>query len=145
MYVVNEERRNPIDFGSKVKVILGTLCIKPFGHNTDYSFSPITLKLLMEVVDDERRSLIDFGLDMGFNSKFKVKVNFGALCIKPCRHDTDFTMFTALTNCEWWKEEPCWFWIVGSKVNVCLWNLVRIIKTRQFLPDHFWNLNVCFW
>ena len=68
MYVVNEERRNRIDFGSKVKVIFGTLCIKPFGHNTDDSFSPITLKLLMEVVDDERRSLIDFGFDMGFNS-----------------------------------------------------------------------------
>ena len=54
----------------------------------------------MEVVDDERRSLIDFGFDMGFNSKFKVKVNFDTLCIKPCRHDIDFTMFTALTNCE---------------------------------------------
>ena len=100
MYVVNEERWYPIDLGSKVKVILGTLCIKPFGHNTDYSFSPITFKLLMEVVDDERRSLIYFGFDIGFNSKFKVKVNFGTLCIKPCRHDTDFTMFTALTNCE---------------------------------------------
>ena len=79
MYVVNEERRNPIDFWSKVKVILGTLCIKPFGHNTDYNFSPITLKLFMEIVDDERRSLIDFGSDMGLNSKFKVKVNFGTL------------------------------------------------------------------
>ena len=77
MYVVNDERRNPIDFGSKVN--LGTLCIKPFGHNTDYSFSPITLKLRMEVVVDERRSLIDFGSDMGFNSKFKVKVNFGTV------------------------------------------------------------------
>ena len=61
MYVVNDERRNPIDFGSKVKVNLGALCIKPFGPNTDYSFSPITLKLCMDVVDDERRSLIDFG------------------------------------------------------------------------------------
>ena len=58
MYVVNDERRNPIDFGSKIKVNLGALCIKPFGPNTDYSFSPITLKLCMDVVDDERRSLI---------------------------------------------------------------------------------------
>ena len=61
MYVVDDERRKPIDFGSKVKVNLGTLCIKPCWHNTDYNFSPITLKLCMEVVDDERMSLTDFG------------------------------------------------------------------------------------
>ena len=55
----------------------------PFGHDTDYSFSPITFKLHMGVVDDEKRNPIDFG--PGSN----VKVTFSTLCIKPCGHDTD--------------------------------------------------------
>ena len=47
--------------GSKVKVNCGTLCIRPCGHDSHYSFCPITFKLHMEVVDDERRNPIDFG------------------------------------------------------------------------------------
>ena len=45
--------------GSKVK--FGTLCIRTCEHNTDYNFSPITFKIHMQVVDDERRNPIDFG------------------------------------------------------------------------------------
>ena len=33
--------------GSKVKVNSGTLCIRPCGHDSDYSFCPITFKLHM--------------------------------------------------------------------------------------------------
>ena len=33
--------------GSKVNVIVCTRCIKPWGHDTDYSFCQITFKLLM--------------------------------------------------------------------------------------------------
>ena len=33
----------------------------PCRHNTDYSFSLITVKLHMKVVDDEKRNPIDFG------------------------------------------------------------------------------------
>ena len=33
--------------GSKVKVNFGTLCIRPCGQDTDYSFCPITFKLHM--------------------------------------------------------------------------------------------------
>ena len=47
--------------GSKVKVNCGTLCIRPCGHDSDYSFCPITFKLYMYVVDDEGRTPIDFG------------------------------------------------------------------------------------
>ena len=36
------------------------LCIRPCGHNTDYSLSSITFKLHMSVVDDEGRNSIDF-------------------------------------------------------------------------------------
>ena len=43
MWVVDGERRNPIDLESKVKVYFGTLCIRPCGHDTDYSIFPITL------------------------------------------------------------------------------------------------------
>ena len=46
-----------LDQGAKVKVNFGTLYIKPCGHDTDCSFYPITFKLHMQVVDDERRNL----------------------------------------------------------------------------------------
>ena len=32
----------------------------PCGHDTDYSFCPITFKFHMHTVDDERRNPIDF-------------------------------------------------------------------------------------
>ena len=32
----------------------------PCGHNADYSFSPITFKLNMQVVDDERKNPVNF-------------------------------------------------------------------------------------
>ena len=64
MHVYHDERRMPIDFnvtGSKVKVNFGTLCIIHCGHNSNYSFCPITFKLHMHVYHDERRNPIDFG------------------------------------------------------------------------------------
>ena len=48
--------------GIKGQGQLGTLCIKTCGHNTDYSFCPITFKLHMYIVHDERINTIDFGL-----------------------------------------------------------------------------------
>ena len=47
--------------GSNVNVNFGTLCIRPRGHDTNYSFCPITFKLNMYVVGDERRNPIDLG------------------------------------------------------------------------------------
>ena len=52
--------------GSKVKVNFGkvnfgTPYIKPCGHDSDYSFCPITFKLHMHICHDERRKPIDFG------------------------------------------------------------------------------------
>ena len=44
------------------RVRVSVCCMLPCGHNTDYSFCPITFKLQMQVVDDERRNSIDFGL-----------------------------------------------------------------------------------
>ena len=63
MQIVDDEKRNPIDFGSKVN--FNTLCIKCCGHDTDNSFCPITFKLHMHVMDDERRNPIDFGSTLG--------------------------------------------------------------------------------
>ena len=40
---------------------LGTLLLKPCGHDTDYSYCPLTSKLHILVFDDERRVPIDFG------------------------------------------------------------------------------------
>ena len=46
--------------GSKVKVNFGTLYIKPCGHDSDYSFCPITYTLHMHIHHDKRRNPIDF-------------------------------------------------------------------------------------
>ena len=35
--------------------------VLPCGHDSNYSFCPITLELHLSVVDDERRNPIDFG------------------------------------------------------------------------------------
>ena len=59
MQVVDDERRNPIDFGSRGQRSTLALCIKPCGHDTDYSFCPITTKLQMHIADDDRRNPID--------------------------------------------------------------------------------------
>ena len=56
--------------GSKVKVNYGTLCnnlvgmiqTTVFTHNKDHSFCQIIFKFHMQVVDDERRNPINFGL-----------------------------------------------------------------------------------
>ena len=74
--------------GHGVKVNFGTPCIKPCGHHTDYRFSPITLKLHMQVVDtsNKRRNPIDFGS--------RTKRSTLALCIKPCEHDIDYSPIT---------------------------------------------------
>ena len=70
--------------GSKVKVNFGTLCIRPCGHDSDYSFCPITFKFHMHIYLHERRNPIDLGS--------KVKVNFGSLCIRPYGHNTDYSL-----------------------------------------------------
>ena len=65
MHIVDDERRNPIDIGSRGQRSRSTLalcCMKPFGQDTDYSFCPIIFKLHMHIVDNERRNPIDFGL-----------------------------------------------------------------------------------
>ena len=54
MYVVDDKRRKPIDFGLEAQSLK---------HSTAYCFTPITFKLHMYVVDDKRRKPIDFGLE----------------------------------------------------------------------------------
>ena len=66
MHICHDERRNPIDFGSRGQRSMSTLAlctyyIKPCGHDSDYSFYPITFKLHMHIRHDERRNPIDFG------------------------------------------------------------------------------------
>ena len=65
----------PLIAESKVDVNIGTLCISPCGHDTDYSYSPISFRLHMSVVDDERRNPIDFG-SWGHRSRSSL-----ALCV----------------------------------------------------------------
>ena len=56
-------------------------------HDTDYSFCPITFKLHMHVVDNERFWVIES------NSK----VNFWTLLVKPCGHNTGYS-FCPITS-----------------------------------------------
>ena len=70
--------------GHEVKVNFGTLYIKPCGHDSDYSFCPITFKLHMHICHDERRNPIDF-------TGSKVKVNFGTQYVIPCGHDSNYS------------------------------------------------------
>ena len=59
MHIVDEERRNPIDFRSRGQRSRSSLYIKSRGQDTDYTFCQITFKLHMQVMDDERRNPID--------------------------------------------------------------------------------------
>ena len=63
MHIYHDERRNPVDFGSRGQRSRSTLalCIRPCGHNSDYSFCTITFKLHMHIHHDERSNPIDFG------------------------------------------------------------------------------------
>ena len=59
---MDDERMNPSDFwlwGQRSRAY--TLCIRPCGHNTDYSFCLLTLKPHMYIVHDERRNPINLG------------------------------------------------------------------------------------
>ena len=60
----------------------GQLC--PPARGCHALFCPITVKLHMQVVDDEEEPYWFWVMGS------KVKVNFRSLCIKPCGHDTDY-------------------------------------------------------
>ena len=103
--------------GSKVKVNFGTICTRPCGHDSDYSFCLITFKLHMQVVDDERRNPIDCG-SRGQRSRSTLD-----LCIRPCGHDSDYsfcpiTFQSSHVICGWWEEEHYWFLVTRSMVKV---------------------------
>ena len=92
------------------------MCIRPCGQDTNCSFSPISFKLHMSVVDEERRSPIDFG------SQRKGQL-WHFVYIKPCGHDTDYIFLpahfqTSPKSCWWWDVEHYWFWVAGSKFKV---------------------------
>ena len=44
MYIVGDKSRNLVDFGLKFKVKFDTLPVKPYGHDIDYNFYPITFQ-----------------------------------------------------------------------------------------------------
>ena len=95
MQVVDDERRNPIDFGSWGERSRSTLalCIKPAWQDTDYSCCQITFKLHMQVVDDERRNPIDL------ESWGRRSSKLWHLCIKPYGHHTLFILDHGVKCC----------------------------------------------
>ena len=83
MYFAYDERRNPIDFGSRGQRSRSTLTLCLWNlvgkiQTTVFalSLSNYTCQLLM----------------MRGGTLLKVKVNFGTLCIRPWGHDADFSL-----------------------------------------------------
>ena len=109
MHIHHVERRNPIDFGSRGQLLWGDIVTRrswvvgwvsgfvsawvrptlPCGHDSDYSFCPITFKLHMHSYHDERRNPIDEEPYWFWVTGSKVKV--GTLCIRPCGHNSDYS------------------------------------------------------
>ena len=58
LLILGQGSKVKVNFG---KVNFGTLYIKPCGHDSDYSFCPITFKLHMHIRHDEKKNPIDFG------------------------------------------------------------------------------------
>ena len=72
--------------GSKVKVNFGTLCIRPCGQDTDYSFVSSHFQTTHVGCGWWGEEPYWFWV-----TGSKVKVNIGTLCIRPCGHDTDYS------------------------------------------------------
>ena len=104
--------------GQGVKGSISTLalCIKPCGHDTDYSFCRITFKLHMQVVDDERRNPIDFwsgvkGQGQLWHSVYKTLWARCRLHFSPITSKLHMQVVDG-------ERRDYWFWVTGSKVKV---------------------------
>ena len=109
---MDDEKRNPIDFGSRGKSQLGTLCIRLWDtiQTTVYSqpLSNFTCKLCM----------MRGGTLLIWGHGSKVNVNFGPLCLRPCGHDTEYSFAQSLSNftCESWMIRGGTLLILGHGV-----------------------------
>ena len=135
--------------GSKVKVNFGTLCIRPCGQDTDYSFFPITFKTSHVSYGWWEEELYWFWV-----TGSKVKVNFCTLCIRPCGQDTyyRFSPITQTSHCNLWVMRGGTLLILGHGVKgqgqlwhsvyKALWAQYRL----QFMSIHFQTSHVgCRW
>ena len=101
----------------KGQVNFDTLCIRPCGHDTDYSFYQITFKLYMYVAYDERRNPIDFGSQVKSQGQLWHSV-YKTLWTRYRLQFLSHHFQTSHVGCGWWGEEPYWFWVTGSKFKV---------------------------
>ena len=149
---------NPIDFGgqrSKVKVTIDIYVHKLVNTKKTVVMLSLFIKLGRHVNHGERMNSIDFG---GHRSKVKVIKGITDKCgvrgmlgfalfyfksvlsVSNLVNNTDCT-FSPITfklymylSCAWREEEPYWFWVIGSKVNV---NFVTLcMKTRGHDTDY---------
>ena len=116
--VVDNERRNPIDFGSWGQMSRSTLtlCLHNFvGTMQTAVFSPISFILHMELWMMRGGTLLIWG------HVIKDQGQFDTLCIKLCGHHTDCTFYQSLSNftCKLWtmRGEPYRFLVTGPKVK----------------------------
>ena len=121
----------------------------PCGQDSNYSFCPITFKLHIKVVDDERRNPIDFG-SQGQRSRSTL-----ALCVWDRVNTIQTTVFVqSLSNftCKllMMRGGTLLIWGHGVKGQGQLWHSVyKTLWTRyrlQFLPNHFQTSHLsCGW
>ena len=120
--------------GSTVKVNICIMCIWPCEHKTHYSLSPITFKLQMSVVHDERRNSIDFG------SKVKVNLSIVYKTFGHYRLQYFSNHFpTSHVSCRSWEEEPYWFWVKGQgQLWRCVYKTLWVDTDYSFLHISCW-------
>ena len=135
--------------GSNVKVNFCTLCLRPCGHDSDYSFLPNHFQTSHVSCGWWEEEPYWFWVRGS-----KVKVNFGTLCIRPCGHNIDYSFAQSLSNftCKLWMMRRGTLLILGHGVKGQgqLWH--SMFKTLwagyrlQFLLNHFQTSHVsCGW
>ena len=115
---------------SKFKFNLGTstVSVKPCGHNTDYSFGPITSKLHKQVLGEERKHH-DFGLrSQSSRSTFALILWLWHLVVD-CFLPNHFQILHASCSCR--EVEPYCF---SSRVKVIIYTLLKFCPITSKPP-----------
>ena len=101
--------------GSKVKVNFGTLCIRPCGHDTDYSFCPITFRCRVWMMMGETLLILGHGI-----------IGQGQLC-PPCEGMPPFALSSYFML---WGKKKCVF-------TVTCWKKLGSVVQKQFFFLNF--------
>ena len=131
---MDDERRNPIDFGHG---------FKGQGQLWHSVYKTLWAQYGLQFLSNHFQTLhVSDGWEEEEPHLFwvtgsNVKVRFGTLCIRPCGHDTDYSFCPITFHTErWWEEEPIDFESRGqrsrSNLALCVKDLVGRVQTTVF-------------